>query len=204
MLSVIVLTLLVYGIFRWRLQRLRQSELRLKTIVTERTKEIRQQKDKIEQQAGKLKELNTTQSRWFTNIAHELRTPLTLVLGPTRQLLKTNSQKTKEELTYLQLVESNSESLLKLVNQIMDISRMESGRIQLQKEPIQLHHTVEVAVANFETFAHQKRVRLTTDIQAYIIVHIDEKRIQNILINLISNAFKIHSCRWNGSYIRSA
>ena len=195
--GMVALALLIYGMFRWRLQRLRKAKRQLQKTVRQRTQEIQRQKDKIEkdkntikQQAKELKALNTTQSRWFTNIAHELRTPLTLIAGPVRQLLKTTSGKTKTELAYLQLVEKNSGSLLKLVNQIMDVSRMESGQIRLQKESVQLHHLVEVSVANFESFARQKGIRLTTHIQACPVIFIDKERVQNIIVNLIANALK--------------
>ena len=81
-LSVLLaLGLLIYGIFRWRLQRLRQAKIRLQETVRLRTREISRQKDKIEQQTVKLKALDTAKSRFFANISHELRTPLTLILG---------------------------------------------------------------------------------------------------------------------------
>ena len=191
------LALLIYGIFRWRLQRLRRSEIRLRAIVTERTKEIQQQKDKIEhdkntieQQAGALRALNATQARWFNNIAHELRTPLTLVQGPIRRFLKKYPDTFGEDTRDIQLAGKNTRNLLKLVDDILEVSRLDSDRIQLNKAPTLLSRIIRDATAQFESLARQKGITLASHIHDDMQVNIDSARIRNILVNLISNALK--------------
>ncbi|MEM9686634.1 MAG: ATP-binding protein, partial [Bacteroidota bacterium] len=196
-ISIFTLGLLMYGMFYWRLQRLKKTKIRLEETIIERTQEIRSQKDEmekdkntIEHQAEHLKALNATQSRWFTNIAHELRTPLTLVLGPLRQFLNMHSGKPKAGIEHIKLAERNSTSLLRLVNEILDISKLEADRLELRKEPTGLTQLVKASVAHFDSLACQKDVLLTSRIQDDINITIDKDRIQKILVNLISNALK--------------
>ncbi|MEM9685336.1 MAG: ATP-binding protein, partial [Bacteroidota bacterium] len=180
---VVVLILLVYGIFRWRLQNLKRVKLRLQKTVRQRTREIQRQKDKLE-------ELNTTQSRWFNNIAHELRTPLTLIHGPIQQLLKKDSPAFEEDTQTIQLAGKNTRSLLRLVNEILDVSRLDSNRLELNRTPARLSPLVRDAAAQFEAFAQQKGVTLTSHILHDPELYVDKERIRNILVNLISNALK--------------
>ena len=181
--GIVALTLLIYGIFRWRLQRLRKAKRQLQKTVKQRTREIQRQKDKLE-------ELNTTQSRWFNNIAHELRTPLTLVHGPIQQLLKKHSPAFKEDTQTIQLAGKNTKNLLKLVNDILDVSRIDSNRLQLHKTPARLSRLIRDAAAQFESLARQKGITLTSQIPHDPELHVDKERIRNILVNLISNALK--------------
>ncbi len=186
--SILALGLLLYGLFRWRLQSLAQAKLRLQETVKQRTKEIQRQKDKVE-------ELNTTQSRWFTNIAHELRTPITLILGPIRQFLKIHPGASRKGIENIQLAEKNSLSLLKLVNDILDISRLDSNQISLNKQNTSLTRLIRESVAHFDAFATQKGVKLSIHIQENLELHIDKERIHNILVNLISNALRFTHTR---------
>ena len=173
-------------------------KVQLQETVKQRTREIEIQKDKIEQdkniieqQAEKLKELNAVQSRWFTNIAHELRTPLTLILGPIRQFLKTHTGKTtKTEIANIQLAEKNSTSLLKLVNEILDVSKLESNRLKIHKTPTDLTSLIKESAAHFDSFAVEKGVMLEMQTPVDIEVNIDKDQVQKILINLVSNALK--------------
>lgn len=195
--SIIALALLIYGIFRWRLQRLKQAKIRLQETVRARTLEIQRQKEEIEKdkntieaQAGQLRELNAVQSRWFINIAHELRTPLTLILGPMRQFLKIHPGAALKGIESIQLAEKNSKSLLRLVNEILDVSRLESGQLKLNKAPADLSRLIRQATAHFESFAQQKGITLSSYIPDALEMNIDKERIRNILVNLLSNALK--------------
>ncbi|MEM9686217.1 MAG: response regulator [Bacteroidota bacterium] len=180
---VLVLTLLIYGTFRWRLQRLRKAKRQLQKAIRQRTREIQRQKDKLE-------ELNATQSRWFNNMAHELRTPLTLILGPIKQFLKIHLGTTQKGIENIYLAEKNSKNLLKLVSDILDVSRLDSNRLQLNKAPARLSRLIRDATAQFESLARQKDIILTSQIPHDPELHIDKERIRNILVNLISNALK--------------
>lgn len=191
------LIVLVYGIFRWRLQQLRLAKLRLQKTVQLRTREIRAQKDQIEtdkdtikQQAETLRAIHEAQSRWFTNIAHELRTPLTLILGPLRQSLKLHATQAYIPPGPIQLAERNSTQLLQLVNEILDVSRLEARPIALHKEITVLTRLVTETMAHFDSMAKQNGVKINLSVHDQIILHLDPPRIRKILVNLISNALK--------------
>lgn len=187
------LLLLLFYFFYLYLQRLYKSKIRLKEAIKQRTQEIHRQKDEIERQAEKLKELNTFQSRWFTNIAHELRTPLTLILGPIREFLKTQSGKLDTDIKSIELAEKNSVGLLKLVNEILDISKLESNQLELRKTQVNLTSLITELTAHFNTYAVQKGIILKTSIPMDVNLNIDKERIRKILMNLISNALKFTS-----------
>ncbi len=140
------------------------------------------------QAALKIEELNATQSRWFTNIAHELRTPLTLILGPLKNVLSSPNQLSTNEAKELEIAHKNAQQLLKLVNQILDISKMEVGQLSLDRKPINLSALVRQSTAFFSSYATYKHIELTTSIENDIYILADEEKIKNILINLISNA----------------
>ncbi len=140
------------------------------------------------QAALKIEELNATQSRWFTNIAHELRTPLTLILGPIKNVLTSSNQLSANETKELEIAHKNGQQLLKLVNQILDISKMEIGQLSLDTKPINLSTLVRQSTAFFSSYAAFKHIELITEIEHNIYTLVDEEKIKNILINLISNA----------------
>ncbi|MCV9385966.1 hybrid sensor histidine kinase/response regulator transcription factor [Reichenbachiella ulvae] len=196
-LVIFLLGLVVFLFFRMRLQRLEKAKLHLEQTVTERTKEILSQKNKIEsdketieKQAEKLKEFNSVQTRWFTNIAHELRTPLTLILGPIRQFLKSNNNGSYEGISNITLAEKNSKSLLRLVNEILDVSKLESNQLKLNWQITDLTQLVKETASQFDSMARQKEVTLRIELNHDITAKIDKDRTQNILINLIYNALK--------------
>lgn len=196
-LVIFMILIVLYVFIRWRFRRLEAAKLKLEHTVTERTREVLDQKNKIEsdkntiqKQAEQLKEYNAVQTRWFTNIAHELRTPLTLILGPIRQFLKQDSNHSNAGIENIVLAEKNSVSLLRLVNEILDVSKLESSQLKLNKENTCLTKLVKAAISPFDSMARQKGVKLSLNIQDDIEMVIDRDRIQNVLINLISNALK--------------
>ncbi|MGL1888450.1 MAG: ATP-binding protein [Reichenbachiella sp.] len=152
--------------------------------------EIETDKNIIEKQAEKLKEISEVQTRWFTNIAHELRTPLMLILGPIRQFLNTHSSTSTIGIENIQLAEKNSVSLLRLVNEILDISRLESNQLKLNKKAVNLSSLIRETTMQFDSVAKQKGITLKMHIMDDVDLMIDKDRIQNILMNLISNAMK--------------
>ncbi|PIB35239.1 hypothetical protein BFP72_07435 [Reichenbachiella sp. 5M10] len=163
---------------------------RLQKVTSAQRDEIETDKSIIEKQAEKLKEISAMQTRWFTNMAHELRTPLTLILGPIRQFLNAPSSRSSTGIENIQLAEKNSVGLLRLVNEILDVSRLESNRLSLNKKPTHLTRLIRETAAQFDSIAKQKGVILSMHILADVELMIDKDRIQNVLINLISNAMK--------------
>ena len=82
-----------------------------------------------------LKELDEFKSRFFANVSHELRTPLTLILGPLNKVVQSKYLNNKD-FTLLKIMQQNGQDLLRLVNEILDLAKLESGKLSLKEEPI--------------------------------------------------------------------
>ncbi len=140
-------------------------------------------------EAKKLHEVDEMKSRFFTNISHEFRTPLTLILGPVKQMIeKLNEGKMKDDLS---LVHRNANKLLGLVNQLLDISKIESGNMKLRTTPQNIIPLLKALVLSFTSYAERKQITLKfNSSEDEIIVYLDREKIEKIFTNLLSNAFK--------------
>ena len=140
-------------------------------------------------EAEKLHEVDELKSRFFTNISHEFRTPLTLILGPVKQIIeRTKEERTKNDLN---VVHKNANNLLGLVNQLLDISKLESGNMKLQVGPYNIIPLLKALLQSFCSYAERKRINLkfnsTVD---EITVYVDKEKIEKIITNILSNSFK--------------
>jgi signal transduction histidine kinase/DNA-binding response OmpR family regulator/streptogramin lyase len=140
-------------------------------------------------EAQKLHEVDELKSRFFTNISHEFRTPLTLILGPVKQMIeKLKEGKMKDDLG---IVHRNANKLLELVNQLLDISKIESGNMKLQTVPQNIVPLVKALALSFTSYAERKKITLNfTSTEDKIVVYIDKDKIEKIITNILSNAFK--------------
>ena len=154
----------------------------LEKTVLERTAQVRQQ-------AERLKEMDAVKSRFFVNLTHEFRTPLTLISNPAKELLRLAG--TDEARQYAGFILQNSERLLQLVNQLLDLSRLESGQMEIRNENLDLIRWLQLHVQQFSSLAEQKKVQLSfhTDTPG-LWISADPDKLEKILQNLISNAFK--------------
>jgi signal transduction histidine kinase/ligand-binding sensor domain-containing protein/DNA-binding response OmpR family regulator len=140
-------------------------------------------------EAQKLHEVDEIKSRFFTNISHEFRTPLTLILGPVKQIIeRMKDEKTKDELS---LVHRNAKKLLGLVNQLLDISKLESGNMKLQTVPQNIIPFLKALLLSFTSYAERKKITLKFNSEEdEIIVYLDRDKVEKIITNILSNAFK--------------
>ncbi|MFK7771215.1 MAG: ATP-binding protein [Saprospiraceae bacterium] len=141
-----------------------------------------------QKEADRLKELDTFKTRFYSNITHEFRTPLTVIQGLANEL---EDHPTKEPKQKLSLIKKNSHRLLSLVNQMLELSKLKAGKGKLDLEQDDIILFVKYLVEAHESFAKIKNV----DLQFYseeqeVYMDFDAKKIQQILINLISNAVK--------------
>ncbi|PZO54785.1 MAG: adenylate cyclase [Phormidesmis priestleyi] len=142
---------------------------------------------KSRQQAEQLLELDKQKTAFFQNISHEFRTPLTLTIGPLESAVERG-----EGLDAAQSVISlrNSRRLLRLVNQLLDLQRLDAGKMQPTFRPCNLaQFTIEVVEA-FQTYCERKQITLTTDIDDCAPVYLDMEKFDKVLYNLLSNAMK--------------
>jgi len=140
-------------------------------------------------EAEKLREVDHMKSRFFANISHEFRTPLTLILGPVKQMLAGKFSGNFKEQYKLNI--RNAGRLLNLVNQLLDLSRMESGKLKLKAQEIDICSLTNGLVQAFESLARKENIRLTfsSEIDEQELF-IDVEKYETILNNLLSNAFK--------------
>jgi len=149
----------------------------------------RLQTEKQHLETTKLQELDRLKSRFFANISHEFRTPLTLIMGQIDSVLATVSEaKLKNK---LETAFRNAQQLLRLINQLLDLSRLEAGRLELRAVHGNIVPLLQRLTYNFESLALRKRLNLrfesaSDDIKIY---HEPEK-IEKIMHNLLSNALK--------------
>ncbi|MEL6820798.1 MAG: response regulator, partial [Calditrichota bacterium] len=179
------------GFSRFRVRQLKQKTVELESIVAERTVELREQKDQVEAQAAQLREMDKYKSRFFTNISHEFRTPLTLILGPLEDMLAKAGG--ASERMNLGLMQRNGRRLLQLINQLLDLSRLESGRLTLEVREGNLAEFMRGLVMSFASLAEKRELQLQLDIDSDEQFHrawYDADKIEKIVVNLLSNAFR--------------
>ena len=142
------------------------------------------QKVKIEQQVTDIK------LRFFTNISHELRTPLTLIVAPVENILQ-NERISQSVRNQLEIVQSNSQRMLRMVNQLLEFRKVQNQKMKLKIQQTLLSDLVEETCANFRKEADDKHIRFEIINQAEdSTVWVDRGRMDTILWNLLSNAFK--------------
>lgn len=192
-LSFIVLLLLTGAWLtgNWRARNLREANQKLEAEVQNRTQKIESDKQIIEDQTRELRSLDEMKSRFFTNITHELRTPLTLILGPLQSLLKSDRLSEKDRNSML-LIQRNAGRLLNLVEELLDLSKMEANKLVLAEKPVQLYLFLARIMASFLPYAEHRRValKLKYNCPNNLALMMDEQKWEKILNNLLNNALK--------------
>ncbi|GEM_PF-1628340 len=151
-----------------------------------------QQAKEIAEQARQEAEIaNHAKTTFLANMSHELRTPLNGILGYA-QLLKLDKTLTSEQQEGIRIIQKSGEYLLTLINDILDISKIEAGRLELYPVDFQFENFVKDIIDMFRLRAKQKNIGFSYQILSPLpkALHADEKRLRQILINLLSNAIK--------------
>ena len=163
------------------LRDLRYEELEEK--VHERTIELEEAKLLAE-------ESNAIKGQFLANVSHEIRTPMNAILG-FAEILKLNTDNS-ESLHCLDLINSSGEALLGLINDILDLSKIESGKVELELASVSMEYLIETVVLLLSKKAEEKNIKLISDYDERIpeFILLDELRLRQVLINLVSNAIK--------------
>ena len=144
---------------------------------------------KLRQRAVHLAEVDTLKSRFFANISHEFRTPLTLILGPLKEMYQGTF--TGDRKAVFGVMIRNGQRLLNLINQLLDISKLEAGKMRLQTTPTELVALLRQIASSYESIATDKKIKyfFYPEMQE-LRVYADHEKIEKIVHNLLSNAFK--------------
>jgi signal transduction histidine kinase/DNA-binding response OmpR family regulator len=139
----------------------------------------------------KVQEMDQMKSRFFANISHEFRTPVTLLLGPLNDMMKNRPELADKDRATFKMMQRNAGRLLRLVNQLLDLSKLETGNIKLQVSEGNLTEFISRIVLSFLSLAESKEIRYEYDLPDITEpVYYDGDKLEKILTNLISNAFK--------------
>lgn len=177
---------------------LRVYTSQMESLVSERTADLHSRQKKLE---GALKELEETQyqlkkateqkNRFFDNITHELKTPLTLILAPVENLSASSSLSGEADRKAIRLIDRNAKHLLSLVNQLLDLSKIESGELVIRETPGIISAVTGTVVNDFRMLASQKGVTIRYEnLVPDGSVLFDQERWEQIAGNLLSNAIK--------------
>jgi PAS domain S-box-containing protein len=165
--------------------------------ITERKQaedEVARQTEELRLLNERLKELDRLKTQFFANVSHEFRTPLTLMLGPLENALTgIDADKDPEVAADLATSHRNALRLLKLVNTMLDFSRIEAGRVQASYQPTDIAAYSEELASNFRSACEKAGLRLTVDcapLNGGKLAYLDRDMWEKIVLNLLSNAYK--------------
>jgi len=184
------------GLMRWRSRKLRNEKLALEGIIYEKTAELEdrnrvleEQKNLLSEQKDRLKEMDQFKSTLFANISHEFRTPLTLILGPLERIKRFPESVLSPE--HLTMIDRNANRLLRLINQILDLSRLDSRELPLNLAEGNLFKSIRVAASTFSSNAADRNLDYQIRVPAgQLWAAFDRDKLEKIIYNLLSNAFK--------------
>ena len=165
----------------------------LKEALKQRAKILEVLKEKSERQAEQLLENERLKDRFFANISHEFRTPLTIILGPLKDVLESDSEDISGKVgrETVKLMYRNGQRLLELINQLLDLSKIDSGNIKLDLRQVELRAFVSNKVESFIPLAESRNIDLNCIAgEKEIISRIDPHQMERVVGNLVSNAIK--------------
>ncbi len=155
---------------------------RLEKMVLERTAQVREQADK-------LREMDMVKSRFFVNLTHEFKTPLNLIINPAKELLRQTKEAVPQR--YAKFILQNTERLLQLINQLLDLSKLESGQLGVDAQAVELVRWLSGYVQQHSSLTEHRNIRLRFSCaHPHMWVMIDLDKIKKMVQNLLSNAIK--------------
>lgn len=166
--------------------------LGLEQRVAERTRQLSEANAALEVSHGKLRELDHLKSDFVSNVSHELRTPLTAIRMSVDNLLDGVAGDVSPTLQrYLTKVQNNTDRLVRLISDLLDLSRIEAGRIELHRASVNIAEVIQDVVDSLRPMAGEKGLELSVvPGEGLLYVHADRDKLQQVLINLAGNAVK--------------
>ena len=183
----------IWMVFRYRAKQNKLIQQRLEKGIQERTAQINRDKKTIEDQALQLKALDEMKSRFYANISHELRTPLTLIYTPVKNMLEQSYGGFNDKgRKMLEMIKNNSKNLLVLVQEILDLSKIEANKLGVDESPVFVLSYFRKIAATFESKAMFEGINFEVESDVYenTVFLLDQRKVDKILNNLLSNAFK--------------
>ena len=174
---------------RLQAQRMETEVYQRSLQVAEASRQLKDANAELERMNDKTRELDRLKTEFFANVSHELRTPLALILGPTKKLC--DAADTPAPIRHdLEVVVRNARLLLRHVNDLLDISKLEAGKMGLERLHLDVADFVRLCAAHFETVASERDIRYLVQADGKLDAWVDPEKLQGVLLNLLSNAFK--------------
>jgi signal transduction histidine kinase len=186
LLAILVLAIAALAFWRWRAFLAKDRKKELAAAVTQRTQELALKADRAE-------EANRLKSQFLTSISHEIRTPLTGILGTLELALMT--ELTQEQLEYIELSKTSAQSLLALLDDLQDFSKIESERIEIDHVEFSIGHAVRGAVTTITPRAEEKGLVLGAKIAPDLPDRVmgDPDRLRQVLLRILDHIVKLSS-----------
>lgn len=177
----------IYAYIRIHTANLKAQAKELEAKVSQRTEQLRQNRDELAKKSQTVSELLAQKQRLFASVSHEFRTPLTLILSPVEQLLKQRHE--KELIEPLSLVKRNSRRLLRMVDQLLEFAKLEQ-QSTTTFEAVEAAPAIELICASFNSLVSSKAIELQVEPPPEVTLYLLPDSLNKILINILSNAFK--------------
>ncbi|HEX8924973.1 MAG TPA: ATP-binding protein [Terriglobales bacterium] len=155
----------------------------------ERKRRLEGALQELETVYAQLQELDRLKTDFFANVSHELRTPLSLILAPAERMLRT-SQLGPDERESLEIIQRNAHVLLRHVNELLDISKFDAGKLEPRYAEVDLAELVRFVCSQFESVATERGIQFRVLADEALPSRVDPEKVQRILLNLISNALR--------------
>lgn len=191
----LILTILFAMIMRdFQAEHQRHEQIqRANTLLSAQTQELHKNKIVLEERAKQLMLASQYKSEFVANMSHELRTPLNSIINLSQLIAESDDSASKEELiSYGKIIHRSGEDLLILINDILDLSKVEAGKLEIVQEEMSISEVPELLVLQFDVIARQKGIEFQVQQEDNLpqTLVTDPQRVQQILRNLLANAFK--------------
>ena len=172
-------------------QELRKIHNELEKRVEDRTQELKKTNIELQKAKEVADESTKTKSRFLANMSHEIRTPMNAIIGLS-DLAMNPDLKPQKQLEYISIINSSSKSLLGIINEILDFSKLEAGKLVIENTPFQIREIVNNVVELFVDDLQKKHLEMIIDISQDVPIEVigDPLRLQQVIVNLTSNAVK--------------
>ncbi len=174
------------------LERVKEGSVHLEARVQAATAELAEQNEMLRRQAIQVEQASAAKSQFLANMSHEFRTPLNAILGYTNMLLQgVSGELSPAQKRNLTRIDSNGRHLLEVINEILDITRIEAGRMPLNLSDFGLPELLQEVLAEMDPIIARSKLKVSTHLGPHVpAVHSDRQKVKQIVLNLLSNALK--------------